>query len=639
MRLKYVEIQGFRSFKNKTRIDFPDKGLVLIRGKSGVGKSNLFLAIAYALDICPVPSTKLKSWYSEKSFQVEIGLEDTEGLTIVRRGKENCILSPRGEIKGARAVSEAIPQITGLSPEVLSAVTYRVQRTPGTFLSRGDGEKKEFLGSLIPLLSQIERAVEFSESRLKELNLLKSPISLKLESLASNKTQLLAAKEMQNVESDWESRKQLLLSQRQEIIDVLESNKSKLLDLQESLTRKINALEEDEEIVGLKNSMKGVSEQLAEATQKEKQKRFEFDQTQSRIRTQVTELKKALWTASQEISQEESCRQKLAKLENDKCPTCSQPWKDNQAAKRDLLNALEKIEKLKANTPALQEVIFKMETSAGSWMDDPLVKALQRELEESKTRLNECILSKKNVIQDAGADKRRELETAIIHGQAAIQKIDFEVRSEDVRYNEKISIQAKMQKMLDENDLESLRLTEELSRISTEIVFEEQVVKILGKTGFLGSIFDQILAEIEQEMNDMLLQMSNSQSISIRFKTETQTQKGTVKKVIVPTVFIDGNETDLATGPSGGQQSAIELIADLAVLRVVERRTGKTPGWLLQDEVIIGQGTETSINALEILGKFAEEKLVLVIDHSSEVKELFQKVIDISIHEGVSVVT
>src|SRR5882672_2114882 len=103
LRLTYLEIQGFRSFKDKTRIEFPATGLVLIRGPSGVGKSNLLLALSHALDICPVPATKLKSWYSDRGFQLELGLESDNGPVIIKRGRENSVTRNGQTVTGAKA--------------------------------------------------------------------------------------------------------------------------------------------------------------------------------------------------------------------------------------------------------------------------------------------------------------------------------------------------------------------------------------------------------------------------------------------------------------------------------------------------------------------------------------------------------
>jgi DNA repair exonuclease SbcCD ATPase subunit len=48
MRLDYVEVCGFRGFREKVRVDF-GAGFTVITGRNGVGKSTLCDAVEFAI--------------------------------------------------------------------------------------------------------------------------------------------------------------------------------------------------------------------------------------------------------------------------------------------------------------------------------------------------------------------------------------------------------------------------------------------------------------------------------------------------------------------------------------------------------------------------------------------------------------
>jgi chromosome segregation protein len=48
MKLAFIEIAGFRGFKDKTRFDFPS-GFIVLTGRNGVGKSTVLDAVDFVL--------------------------------------------------------------------------------------------------------------------------------------------------------------------------------------------------------------------------------------------------------------------------------------------------------------------------------------------------------------------------------------------------------------------------------------------------------------------------------------------------------------------------------------------------------------------------------------------------------------
>ena len=82
--------------------------------------------------------------------------------------------------------------------------------------------------------------------------------------------------------------------------------------------------------------------------------------------------------------------------------------------------------------------------------------------------------------------------------------------------------------------------------------------------------------------------------------------------------------------------TSVELVVDLALIEVIQRRTGVSPGWIFLDEAFNGQGNVTKEACLEVLNEFSSNKTVLVVDHASEFKEFFSTFIEIERVDGLS---
>ena len=79
---------------------------------------------------------------------------------------------------------------------------------------------------------------------------------------------------------------------------------------------------------------------------------------------------------------------------------------------------------------------------------------------------------------------------------------------------------------------------------------------------------------------------------------------------------------------SGGQACSIELFSDLATSETIRLRSGSPLGWIALDEAMDGLDVEPKQEALEVIRKNVRGQ-IFVIDHSTEIKEGFEKVIEI----------
>jgi DNA repair exonuclease SbcCD ATPase subunit len=633
IKLKKLELQGFRLFRDLQTIEFPETGLLLLDGDSGVGKSTILQAIAYALDICPFPSTTLKSWTGE-TFQVCLTIESDGTEIVINRGKKTSIQVGTGEPKtGAKALEEGLMEVFKLTPELLSALTYRPQDRLGLFLSKDDAEKKEFLGQVLGLNS-IEAAIEKADITRKQfatdLTFAQGVLTEK-EGALSKVVEGLIEVSPDDIDYGYSER----VSSTMEVLKNLEAEHAALDEefktayarfQEEAAVEKKAILERVKQAEGLYDKL--VAEETATNS--------ELEVKRNRLRSEINSNNGLINLIRQLEREIPEIRDRIVHLENNRCFTCKQPYVGELALDEERMKleanlervaskpvaekrALELAEALKALVPVvndqihrISETIGKLRTQAaylGKTITDSRVSTISSKKE---AKLLEIVKAKEDVYdaRDAFNTYTKNLEF----------KLSLRTKNENAKHGAIEAVQKQKAKVAD---------------IEKNLNAEKDFIAAIGKEGFLGAIFDEVLDEISREANEILGSLPNTAHVSTAFKTENQ--KG--KKIIVPVFYVNGFETTRQSGLSGGMGASADLAVDLGLTNVIERRLGRVPGWICLDETFNGMPKLTKEATFEVLQKHASDKLVIVIDHGSELKEMFTKVLTVKNEGGKSVVT
>lgn len=719
-KLKSVRFRAVRSFAKEFSVDFPDSGMVLVRGKnldtggsSGSGKSSFLMAMAYALDYSPFPGSALQSWLTDDKMFVEVTMDTQEGEAVLRRGEKSHLTFANGtKVSGsAKAIAEKTEQIIGLKPEMLAALTYRAQKKPGLFINKTDSEKKEFLSDLLGL-GRFEQAVENAQENVKKISvdldvekgklewhkaevgeiqqkielLRKKPLTdigslaglmfaaqEKVKSLSEElnrlKTELQAKKASADATVQAEAaRLQVQLNQTKAKLDSIKLNKPNVPEA------------ETEEMGRLKSLLEQCDTHIQSAKEKEQKARDQLKQDTDNIRREISIMTERVSTLSALVSQKPDIEFKLRKLAEQICPTCAQNW-DNSSVEFDNLSLkmhqikqaepeiafkkqeilamqsrlaeLEssfqpsgKVEKLLAVknklTLDLQAEKNKIDNSKQEFLNTWKLEVMEAELkyaEEQKVVNSEIQALRDSLTSEYASVHQKHLDVSQAISKAHAEEKDTSTRHMQAKFeNEKVLEEIKQQEQKFNEIKDNMTSIESKTQeLEARKLAEADFIELCGREGFLGNIFDEILLEISEETNRIMAMVPNVAHLSLSFKSEAITQKGTVKKTIVPVIMANGREVPFQSGCSGGMQTSVELAVDLAVAEVVSRRTGAVPHWLILDECFEGLGTVEKEGCLEILQGYAKDRLVLVIDHASEFKEMFSKFIEIEHSNGESI--
>ncbi len=291
----------------------------------------------------------------------------------------------------------------------------------------------------------------------------------------------------------------------------------------------------------------------------------------NQIRLQMTAINKELQVLSGQI-----------------CPTCHRDWDKGYEREEQLKLELSRlIAKAKGNMAIIASAA-------------PMIEALPG-LQAELGRINMAIGQLKAPVKDAAA------------ALAASRQVVVQLQNQIRQYSLTVA------------DLANYRQT--LASATAEEAIARHVAEILSRQGFLSAIFDECLQEIEHRANEMVGQVPNVSTLTLAICSAHETKSGSIKKTIAVKILKDGHEVRLK-GLSGGQQCSLELCVDLAVSETIRNRSGSPTNWIILDEAMDGLENENKQAALAMIRRHISGTII-VIDHSSAIKESFDQVVSL----------
>lgn len=593
-----------------------------------------------------------------------------------------------------------IEEVMGCSSEILELLTYRPQKTSGLFLNKTDVEKKEFLTKILKLdifeenislaevrKNELQKDYQLGTKNLEELTNRLSHLQQRglLEKIENSIIQE-DEKELKNIDYTIEELKikifqleekikdpnvqkqfheemeafKLQIHQLNEVIDefhrqIINEKQKDLLKCEEYLSLK---KEEFKKLHGNYQNFLTIQNSVSRLEQDKKENNNKIEEIENLILQKKTEL---------EI------------LKNEQCFACKRSL-DSSLYTNLTSEKLKEIEELYQKKMVCEQFVTHVEETVFSiqnlcFEDEKEYQGIKILIKETEEKYNiqksEFLLFKKNslhaylldssveyqsfcfkkqLIEQLLSDKEKNTQLELENNLNALKKEQeclliinnnkqhlFSKIQEAKNTNQKIGhINDRFLTEIKEVDQEILSKKEEVQIIEKELQKEIDFLSLINKEGFLGFVFDEILQDISNEANTYLAQIPNVNFISVQFVSEVLTQKGNSKRNIKPIFFTNVHEVMSWRSFSGGQMSSIDLAIELAIHKVLCQRIEHIPGWLIFDEIFEGQDLVTKEACLELLKEFSQERLIIIIDHANEFKEMFENQILITSKNGYS---
>jgi DNA repair exonuclease SbcCD ATPase subunit len=661
--IKY-SFSGIGRFAEKQTIDLESRShLIQIDGRnvntggsSGAGKSTTVEALAFLLGISEIPATQLQSRITDSPIWVQGEFEGN--ITITRSKKDGLVIeTPEETVSGnSKLAEEKLDEIIGVNRDLLKTMCYKRQKQGGFFLNLTPKQSYEFLVQCLDLREYQSKVLKLEETiknkyKPRKIELESSTQTLKesidqLKILLDQKTKPILPESIDTTGLE------LSLKVLQQKLDNLsyQFNQNKEL-IGEKPIKPVNISFDKQEELDIINKQ---IEDIKKIIQKNiTNKQTEIEQANSAISkikekiNEVNKFKKAAIDLDEIILKLDTQRQHLKAGD---CPTCLREWQTDQNK-----NKLEEIEKdIQNKTQTVQSYLKELEKIPHyKMMESKAIELLEQKKSQPINILEEKDLSE---LQDKNRILLNEKEnTQSIQNQKYLEKLNtwnqqFSFLNENFRANES-AIKDEMSEITKTIDYNNLNLKnynqalknyetdckniedkienskkelkdklEELDKTNREAVLSEESIRLIKN--FTLQKFQDTLTHIGQRATEIINAIPNMANAVIFFENNKETKTGSIKNEVNAVINLEGDSSIPIKTLSGGERTSADFAIDLAVGEMIENMTQKGVNFLVIDEGFDGLDSVSKIECLEILKSLNTDKKILMVDHSSEVKEM-----------------
>jgi DNA repair exonuclease SbcCD ATPase subunit len=638
-------------------------------GSSGSGKSTTVEALAYLLGISEMPATSLQSRITKDPIFVKGWFE---GDIVITRSKKDglTIETPTETVSGnSKLAEEKLDEIIGIKRSLLKTMCYKRQKQGGFFLNLTPKQSHEFLvdcldlqiyqSKILKIEENIKQKLRPSElSLLNEIERIKSVTQAIQQQISEIEIPVKEPCSIDNIE-EAENKKIKMENQLSLLRKTLDSELQELDQFHKPF-KKTPVL--DTAILSKTKELEELKKQIEikrQANSLEKQEKIKkISQTIYTVQSKIEEINKLDFFKKQENAHLLKKQEELSHLNLNNCPTCMQKWetegllnkKNSLACEiQGHISKLAEIEKeqnsktafesalikLKAQLVEAEQMVVNKEEDAQLQQIHQELSSLKDSIEKEKLQTDLFYQSELNLFQEKKKNTEDKYKNDIESLKNNILQISHLIEKEKQSiayyqkaldsYNKTLDLN---QKAVEKNAQDLLNKENELKEVSYKIKTSEEAVRFIKL--FTLQKFQDTLDHIGNRATELINNIPNMANAVIYFENAKETKDGVLKNEVSAVINLEGDESVPVKTLSGGERTAADFAVDLAVSEMIEHMTQKGVNFLIIDEGFDGLDAISKIQCLEILKNMNTSKKILIIDHSSEVKEMVSDTITVS---------
>lgn len=590
-------------------------------------------------------------------------------------------------------IQDKLIQLIGISPEHYIHLTHKMQEEFGGFLLMKDSEKKDFLGAFFDTakidkinddnsskLSSLTKQLSEEMSKFSSLNGSVSVLRLDVDSLIQ-KVQAYTSPEriesLARLTSDLNSKMSYLEHLKMQNVDSLLVTNKEYCDYTSQLEVATKEYQ-DSSIIASENSavmankLSSLRINLQEITSKQQTVPSEYTQKLNEIQQQIdanTQISLKINTIMANVTSDDKKIQDLTKkineLKHDSCAMCG------QSINLDIFNGIKSKfnEELNSQISSVQRLNEKKAELASNIID-PLVlinakkatedsiisykssfnrESIESEIKMIQSQLHSSTLSlsslehKVSMIRSNMMSIRQQTESMLIMSikqtENEINTLNMQIKMMNSEAEQANLLLSSTQKKYNDYSAQLRSIEVRLADINQQIKVRSKVSDILSRNGFVGYIFDTVLEEINQEVNENIKQITVISRLSMYFSPDQVAKTtGNVSKSINYKIFDKNEEVSFAT-LSGSEKESLLIAVDAAVDTVLCRRLGVDINYKILDEQFGWVDGVHKEPILDFIKNKYYDKIVLIVDHGSELNASIDKKITVTKQNGVATIS
>lgn len=666
LKLKELRLQNVGRFVTPQVIRFDSLGgLVQVDaenkntgGSSGSGKSTIFNALEYLLGLNDIPTTVLQSRLTKEGIAVSATMDwDGQEITVTRSKSSGLIINIGPQIISgtSKIVEEKLDEILAMPRKLFRPMLHKRQKEGGFFLDFTPKETHEFLTDCLGL-SGLRKKIEALDKITKDLEAAKLTTetlfsSAKAGFTATNDAVLaLGIVPAPDMHPEVVERLKAKLFASLEVIAQIEQrHRSELSDLNGRQPVAVFPNYDTTLLNNLRTKHAEITKEISAVHAAEKERQYRASSMAQTLRAQKTQLEYQVSLGKSSAQGVQKLAEEIKRIRAAICPTCEQTWVTEKAKEKEkelmanllaMKTAMEEGEKAIAKVADLEKQILEQQA-----LSVPLVPANLQERQETCAKIQKIIEAEVQKERDFNVVSRQEFNTALdahknerqslsfhhskeleqVRGQAEVDRMAFSAaeiklnmyRAAKDRYESQLS---SLSTQLKSYEVSVEANGEKLKTIESRLAIAEEAKRAVKS--YTSCSFDEALDSISETATRIIRAIPNMANATIQLEGIKETKDGKIKEEVNAVISMDGELGISIKSLSGGERSAVDLAVDLAVIDLIESKTGKGIDIFILDEPFTGLDTACIEMALEVLKNSNLNKRLVIVDHNPEAKEM-----------------